>query len=117
MGVPFAALRPVHPRYWDHSTFLSLNGRSDKARTLVQVISQTATGLRARPHLHILKDEPDNRILECALLAHADFLSHGGQSVVLASAPAVWMTADEQKALAAVHDDSSLVLDKLCHIG
>ena len=43
----------------------------DKAREAVQAISQVATVLRLRLTLHILKDEADNRILECAIAAQA----------------------------------------------
>lgn len=46
----------------------------DKIREAVQDISQTATVLRPRPTLHLLDDEPDNRILECAIAAHAEFV-------------------------------------------
>ncbi len=44
----------------------------EKVRHAIQEISQTATVLRPRPTLHDLKDEPDNRILECAIAAQAD---------------------------------------------
>lgn len=49
----------------------------DKAREAVQEISQVATVLRPRLTLHILKDEPDNRILECAMAAQAEYLVTG----------------------------------------
>ncbi len=42
-----------------------------RIRQAVQEIGQIATVLRPRPTLHILKDEPDNRILECAVAAQA----------------------------------------------
>jgi len=48
-----------------------------RVRQAVQEISQTATVLRPRPSLHILKDEPDNRILECAMAAQADWIISG----------------------------------------
>jgi putative PIN family toxin of toxin-antitoxin system len=68
----------------------------DRARRALQSISKTATVLKTRPHLHILKDEPDNRILECALLAKADYIvtgdrhllalgRHGGASILTLS--------------------------------
>ena len=44
---------------------------------LVQAISKTATVLKTETHLHILDDEADNRILECAVLAEADFIVTG----------------------------------------
>lgn len=36
---------------------------------LLKAISKVATVIKTRSHLHILADEPDNRILECALEA------------------------------------------------
>ena len=44
----------------------------EKVQRVLRSISKIATVLKTRPRLHILKDEPDNRILECALLAKAD---------------------------------------------
>lgn len=49
----------------------------EKVREAVQDISQTATVLRPRPTLHLLADEPDNRILECAVAAQAEFVVSG----------------------------------------
>jgi len=37
----------------------------------------TATVVTTQPHLHLLADEPDNRILECAALAKADVIVRG----------------------------------------
>ncbi len=45
-------------------------------------IGNTAMVLKTRPHLHILKDEPDNRILECALLAKADVIVTGDRHLL-----------------------------------
>ena len=36
-----------------------------------------ATVLRPRPTLHLLADEPDNRIIECAIAAQAEFVVSG----------------------------------------
>ena len=56
----------------------------DRVREAIQEISQVATVLRPRPTLHILKDEPDNRILECAMEAQAGYLVSGdGHLLVL----------------------------------
>jgi putative PIN family toxin of toxin-antitoxin system len=49
----------------------------DKVRTLVQVISRTATVVKPPTRLHVVKDEADNRILECAAHARADFIVTG----------------------------------------
>jgi putative PIN family toxin of toxin-antitoxin system len=48
----------------------------------IQEISQTATVLRPRPTLHVLKDEPDNRILKCAMAAHADWIVSGDRHLL-----------------------------------
>jgi putative PIN family toxin of toxin-antitoxin system len=54
----------------------------DKVRQAIQDISQTATVLRPRPTLHILKDEPDNRILECAIDAQANYVISGDRHLL-----------------------------------
>jgi putative PIN family toxin of toxin-antitoxin system len=54
----------------------------DKVRQAIQDISQTATVLRPRPTLHILKDEPENRILECAIDAQADYVISGDRHLL-----------------------------------
>jgi putative PIN family toxin of toxin-antitoxin system len=53
-----------------------------KVRGAIQAISQTATVLRPRPTLHILEDEPDNRILECAIAAQADYVVSGDRHLL-----------------------------------
>jgi len=54
----------------------------DKVQRVLRSISKSATVLKTRPHLHILKDEPDNRILECALLATADIIVTGDRHLL-----------------------------------
>ena len=54
----------------------------EKVRRVLRSISKTATVLKTQPHLHILKDEPDNRILECALLATADIIVTGDRHLL-----------------------------------
>ena len=54
----------------------------DKVREAVQAIGQVATVLRPRPTLHILKDEPDNRILECVIAAQAEFVVSGDRHLL-----------------------------------
>jgi len=54
----------------------------DKVREAIQDISQTATVLRPRPTLHLLDDEPDNRILECAIAAQAEFVVSGDRHLL-----------------------------------
>ena len=54
----------------------------DKVQRVLRSISKSATVVKTRPHLHILKDEPDNRILECALLATADIIVTGDRHLL-----------------------------------
>ena len=54
----------------------------EKVERALRSIGNTATVLKTRPHLHILKDEPDNRILECALLAKADVIVTGDRHLL-----------------------------------
>jgi putative PIN family toxin of toxin-antitoxin system len=54
----------------------------DKVREAVQAIGQVAIVLRPRPTLHILKDEPDNRILECAIATQAEFVVSGDRHLL-----------------------------------
>jgi len=42
-----------------------------------QMLSEIAQVVRPKTRVSILKDEPDNRILECALAAHADRIVSG----------------------------------------
>ena len=54
----------------------------EKVQKVLRSISKIATVLKTRPHLHILKDEPDNRIPECALLAKADIIVTGDRHLL-----------------------------------
>lgn len=49
---------------------------------LLRSIGQIATVLKTRPQLHLLKDEPDNRILECAELAEANIIVTGDRHLL-----------------------------------
>ena len=55
----------------------------DRIRQAIRNISETATVLRPRPTLHLLKDEPDNRILECAIAAQADWIVTGDRHLLV----------------------------------
>lgn len=44
---------------------------------LLASIGRLATTLKTTPWLHVVLDEPDNRILECAVAAAADFVVTG----------------------------------------
>jgi putative PIN family toxin of toxin-antitoxin system len=54
----------------------------DKVREAVEDIGRTATVLRPRLALHILDDEPDNRILECAIAAQAEVVVSGDRHLL-----------------------------------
>lgn len=54
----------------------------ERVRNAIQAIGQSATVLRPRPTLHLLQDEPDNRILECALEAHANHIVSGDRHLL-----------------------------------
>jgi putative PIN family toxin of toxin-antitoxin system len=56
----------------------------DKRRIvqLITYISNVATVLKTTPWLKTLSDDPDNRILECALKAKADFLVSGDKHLL-----------------------------------
>jgi putative PIN family toxin of toxin-antitoxin system len=49
---------------------------------LIKSISKVAIVLKTAPWLKVLSDEPDNRILECALKAEADFLVTGDKHLL-----------------------------------
>lgn len=51
-------------------------------RETIQEIGQIATVLRLRPTLHILKGEPDNRILQCAAAAQAQRIISGDRHLL-----------------------------------
>jgi len=48
--------------------------KKHKIAQLISAISDIATVLKTTPWLKVLSDDPDNRILECAIKAEADFL-------------------------------------------
>ncbi len=49
---------------------------------LISSISDIATVLKAKPWLKVLSDDPDNRILECAIKAEAAFLVTGDKHLL-----------------------------------
>jgi len=46
------------------------------------MIARVATVLKTNPHIHLISDEPDNRILECALEAEADYIITGDKHLL-----------------------------------
>jgi putative PIN family toxin of toxin-antitoxin system len=51
------------------------------ARTAV-LLSELALTVRPRQRLHIVKDDPDNRVLECALAGRADAIVTGDNALL-----------------------------------
>jgi putative PIN family toxin of toxin-antitoxin system len=49
---------------------------------LLKAITRVATVLRTRPHIHEISNEADNRILECALEAEADYIVTGDKHLL-----------------------------------
>jgi len=54
----------------------------DKVIRLLKMIARVATVLKTNPHIHLISDEPDNRILECALEAEADYIITGDKHLL-----------------------------------
>ena len=54
----------------------------EQTRELIQAISRVARVVRPTTRLHVVADEPDNRILECAIGAHADWLVTGDRHLL-----------------------------------
>jgi putative PIN family toxin of toxin-antitoxin system len=55
---------------------------SDRVQQLILYLSQHTTLVEPSPHLHVLQDEPDNRILECAAESRADFIVTGDRRLL-----------------------------------
>ena len=53
-----------------------------KIARLLKTISIVAVILKTETHVHLLADEPDNRILECAIEANADFIITGDKHLL-----------------------------------
>jgi len=49
---------------------------------LLKAISKVATIIKTKPHIHLLADDPDNRILECAMAVKADFIVTGDKHLL-----------------------------------
>lgn len=54
----------------------------EKIRQAIQTIHQTATILTTEPTLSVLRDDPDNRILECAVVGRADLIVTGDRHLL-----------------------------------
>jgi putative PIN family toxin of toxin-antitoxin system len=56
--------------------------QEDKTTRLLKAISKVTTVIKTQPNLHLLNDDPDNRILECAIAAKADFIVTGDKHLL-----------------------------------
>ncbi|MBP1699322.1 MAG: uncharacterized protein H6Q41_4510 [Deltaproteobacteria bacterium] len=56
--------------------------QQDKITSLLKAIAKVAIVIKTEPHLHLLADEPDNRVLECAEAAGADFIVTGDKHLL-----------------------------------
>ena len=56
--------------------------QQDKITSLLRAIAKVAIVIKTEPHLHLLQDEPDNRVLECAEAVDADFIVTGDKHLL-----------------------------------
>jgi putative PIN family toxin of toxin-antitoxin system len=56
--------------------------QENKIVRLLKAISKAAIIIKTRPHIHLLDDDPDNRILECAIEVKADFVVTGDKHLL-----------------------------------
>ena len=52
-----------------------------KIEDLLTNVGQSAVVVKTQPHIHILRDEPDNRILECATWARAQGIGFCSENI------------------------------------
>ena len=57
--------------------------QQDKITSFLKAIAKVAIVIKTKPHLHVLADEPDNRVLECAEAVNADFVVTGDKHLLL----------------------------------
>jgi len=57
--------------------------QQDKITSFLKAIAKVAIVIKTKPHLHLLADEPDNRVLECAEAVGADFIVTGDKHLLL----------------------------------
>ena len=60
----------------------SVKRQQDKITSLLKAIAKVAIVIKTEPHLHLLADEPDNRVLECAEAVGADFIVTGDKHLL-----------------------------------
>lgn len=54
----------------------------DRIRKFLKSVAKFVTIIKTQPTLHVLSDEPDNRILECALAAQAAAIVTGDKHLL-----------------------------------
>jgi len=54
----------------------------DTITRLLKTVAKVATIVKTRPDLHLLADEPDNRVLECAVEAEANYIVTGDKHLL-----------------------------------
>jgi putative PIN family toxin of toxin-antitoxin system len=54
----------------------------DDVRAALKMVSRAATIARPQHNVSVLEDEPDNRILECAVTANADLVVSGDKHLL-----------------------------------
>ncbi len=57
--------------------------QQNKITALLKAIAKVAIVIKTKPHLHLLADEPDNRVLECAEAVCADFIVTGDKHLLI----------------------------------
>jgi len=56
--------------------------QEDRIAHLLKTVAKIATVIKTQPHLHLMADEPDNRIIECAMEVKADFIVTGDKHLL-----------------------------------
>lgn len=56
--------------------------QENKIVRLLKAISKVAIIIKTRPHIHLLDDDPDNRILVCAIAVNADLIVTGDKHLL-----------------------------------
>jgi putative PIN family toxin of toxin-antitoxin system len=56
--------------------------QENKIIHLLKAIPKAAIIIKTRPHIHLLDDDPDNRILECAIAVNADLIVTGDKHLL-----------------------------------
>ena len=54
----------------------------NRIERLLKALAKIAIVIKTQPHLHILADEPDNRVLECAVETKAEFIVTGDKHLL-----------------------------------